>query len=256
MSKAKSYPSRELRRLRLRWLARNKRPLLVAAGFFVVAAGGATWCGYVLSSAGSWYVIGLIHASMTAAFLRLTNSAILAHEPRAVFQMRGAWGEDNTRSELKSATKRGLAWGWVDSIELQAGDLDHVVVTRSGGVIVLDSKFRTEVTAAGVADMAASAKRARLRTEALAQTLLRPDRSGRHRARTQSVQVTTCIVLWGPVRRDVPGGHVIDGVHFVDGRKLQPWLAQFTSSPVSEDAANELLDHLRKFRASAASGRR
>jgi hypothetical protein len=69
--------------------------------------------------------------------LHLLNTAVFAHEPRAIFQLRGAWGEDHTRTGLESARKGRLVWGWVDSIALQSPDLDHVVVTREGGVVVV-----------------------------------------------------------------------------------------------------------------------
>lgn len=126
-----------------------------------------------------------------------------------------------------------------------------MVVTRAGGVVMLDSKFRTEVTAVGVADMAASARRAKLRGESLARQLLRADRSGRHRSRAHSVSVTPCIVLWGPARKDVPDGHTIDGVHFVDGRKLLRWLTQLPQATVSEEAGTDLLERLTAFRSAA-----
>ncbi|GAA4821205.1 hypothetical protein ACFQ0K_19380 [Nocardioides caeni] len=68
-----------------------------------------------------WYVIGLLHAGLLAAALHLINSAFLAYEVTAIWQLRGAWGEDNTRSELRKAKRRRLVWGWVDSITLQDG---------------------------------------------------------------------------------------------------------------------------------------
>lgn len=63
----------------------------------------------------------------------------------------------------------------MDSISLQSGDLDHVVVTRNGRVVVLDSKFRTEVTATQGVDMTRAAARARARAEALARTVLKSE---------------------------------------------------------------------------------
>ncbi|MBS2937328.1 hypothetical protein KDN32_06195 [Nocardioides sp. J2M5] len=186
---------------------------------------------------------------MAAAFLHLLNTAVLAHEPRAIHHLRGSWGEDNTRSELEAARKKKLVWGWVDSITLRAGDLDHVVITRNGGVVVLDSKFHTSVTTASVAAMTASAARARVRTEALARTLLKPEAHGRRRANRTSVSVTSCIVLWGPARHGVPEGFQADGVHFVDGRRLCEWLSALPPSAVSEEAAREFLQGLTAFRA-------
>lgn len=256
MGKVPSYPRRELRHLRRQWLMRNKRPVLVVATIFVVCVVVSTWFAVAMSSGAFWYGIGIFQSVAAATFLHAINSAILANEPRAVFQMRGAWGEENTRSELVAAKRRRLVWGWVDSITFRAGDLDHVVVTRQGGVVVLDSKFRTDVTRASVSEMTASAARARTRAEALARTVLPSDRSGRRRTTTTSVTVTPCIVLWGPAARDVPDAHVVDGVHFVAGHKLKEWLKHLPTSPVSRDAATDLLDKLADFRTSANSARR
>lgn len=69
-------------------------------------------------------MIGLIHAGLMATFLHVVNTAILAHAPRGVFQLRGAWGEDSIRSELEHAKRKRLVRCWVDSIAVQAGDLD------------------------------------------------------------------------------------------------------------------------------------
>ena len=248
MSTVKSYPRRELGRLRTRWLIRNKKTVSVACALFLASALIATWLGLTHSSRAVWYLIGVLHAGLVATVLHFINSAVLANEPRAVLQLRGAWGEDNTRSELQRAKKRKLVWDWVDSIPLQASDLDHVVVTRSGGVVVLDFKFRTDLTSAGVAEMAVSAARARVRTEALARTVLPRERSGRRRASSTSVAVMPCIVLWGPARHGMPENHVVDGVHFVDGSKLVRWLEKLPTSTVSQEAGSDLLVRLRKFR--------
>jgi hypothetical protein len=197
---------------------------------------------------GRWYAMGVLHAGLTAAALHLINSAFLAHERGAILQLRGAWGEDNTRSELQKAKRHRLVWEWVDSITLQAGDLDHVVITRSGGIVVLDSKWRSEVTSGAVAEMAASAKRTRARAEALARTLLKADRSARHRAAAQPVTVTPAIVLWGAARQTVPQGHKVDDVHFLDGRELVRWLRHLDGQNITREAAKDLHERLRQYR--------
>jgi hypothetical protein len=90
-----------------------------------------------------WYLLGLAQAGLAAAGLHLLNSAFLAHDPQAMSYVRGAWGEDNTRTDLARARRKRLCGGWVNSIELQIGDIDHLVVTRLGGVVAIDSKWRT-----------------------------------------------------------------------------------------------------------------
>jgi hypothetical protein len=248
MGAVKSYPSRELARLRREWLQSKQRYVVVMAAFYVAVVAASSWWAASFSSGVGWYAIGVLHAGLAAMLLHLLNAAVFAHEPRAIFQLRGAWGEDNTRTELESARRKRLVWGWVDSIALQSADLDHVVVTREGGVVVLDSKFRTDVTSTQVADMVRAAARARSRAEALARTVLKSEPAGRRRTSRTSVTVTPCIVIWGPARHDVPDGHQVDGVHFVDGTKLKQWLHQLPSSPVSEDAARDFLERLTDWR--------
>jgi hypothetical protein len=46
--------------------------------------------------------------------------------------MRGAWDEDNTRSKLQRAKRLWVIRDWVDSIRLQSGDLEHLVLTQCG----------------------------------------------------------------------------------------------------------------------------
>ena len=101
-----------------------------------------------------------------AAYLHALQSAFLASDGEAIWHLRGAWGEENTRSELQRARRKRLIWGWVDSISLRAGDLDHLVVTRHGGLVAVDSKWRNR--ASDTVDMARAADKARLRAEALA----------------------------------------------------------------------------------------
>jgi len=126
------------------------------------------------------------------------QAAFLAHDREAIWHLRGAWGEDNTRNELQRAKRNRLIWGWVDSITLQAGDLDHLVVTRHGGLVAIDSKWRNQHTADDALDMARGASKARLRVEGLAQTLLLSQRGGaRHRARSNALTVRPVVVLWG-----------------------------------------------------------
>ncbi len=248
MGAAASYPKRELRRLRYAWLRRNRRLVALIITTLGVSVALTSWSAARLDTSVTWYAVGVLHAAVAAAFLHLLNTAVLAHEPRAIHQLRGSWGEDNTRSELDSARRKKLVWGWVDSITLKVGDLDHVVVTRNGGVVVLDSKFHTAVTGDGIAAMTASAARARTRAEGLARSLLKAEAHGRRRASRTSVSVTPCIVLWGPARHGVPDGYHVDGVHFVDGTRLIEWLRQLPHSPVSKDAAQEFLGKLEDFR--------
>ncbi|MBM0125382.1 nuclease-related domain-containing protein [Pimelobacter simplex] len=245
------FPRRELKRLRRRWLRRNWAIVAFLLVGFALMATLVSFGVATTGLAGRWYAIGVFHAGLLAAALHLVNSAFLAHEASAVWQLRGAWGEDNTRSELQKAKRRRLVWGWVDSITLQGGDLDHVVVTRSGGIVVLDSKWRSSIDAEAVAEMTASAKKAAIRAQGLARSMLKSEHGAKHRARAQPVTVEAAVVLWGAAREMVKDGREVDGVRFVDGRKLVEWLRQLEGPPVPSDAAKELLGQLKTYRATA-----
>lgn len=108
MAKTESYPARELRRRRRDWMRRNAKIVaLVVVGTIAFAA----FAGIVLLTASvpaRLYLLGVTHAGLVAAGLHLLNSPFLAHDQQAVWQMRGPWGEDYTRSELQKAKRKGL----------------------------------------------------------------------------------------------------------------------------------------------------
>lgn len=164
-----------------------------------------------------WWLLGALQAVVVAVGLHLTNAAFLAHEREAVWQLRGAWGEEATRDELRRAKRKRLIWGWVDSVSLRAGDLDHLVVTRNGGLIAIDSKWRSDGNDA--AAMADSAAKARLRAEGIARSLLKSER-GTHRAKGHAVTVRPLVVIWGPAQHNMRDGGQIAGIPFVGGRRL------------------------------------
>jgi hypothetical protein len=170
--------------------------------------------------------------------------------------MRGAWGEENTRTELESAKRRRLIWGWVDSIRLERGDLDHVVVTRHGGVLAIDSKWRNGTSVTDVEAMATAAGRVRSRAESLTRQLLSSERA-RHRARGAAVKVRPLVVIWGAEQRRLPNtGTQVNGIDFVAGQHLRAWLRQLDNEPVSKLAGSELLAVLRNYRAGTADSQR
>lgn len=245
------FPRRELNRLRRRWLRRNLGIVAFLLVGFAFAAALITMSVVVTDLPGRWYVVGLFHAGLLAAALHLIDSAFMAHEGAAVWQLRGAWGEENTRSELQRAKRRRVVWGWVDSITLQGGDLDHVVVTRTGGIVALDSKWRSSIDAGSVVEMAASARKAAIRAQAVARSLLKVERGAKHRASAQPITVVAAVVLWGAARESVPDGTEVDGVHFIDGRKLVEWLRQLGGHAVPDEAAKDILEQLVAYRATA-----
>lgn len=253
MTKFRPYSSREFRRRFAEWVRRNLKTVLVLTAGTIGLLTALTILLVMLMPAFGfkWYALGSLHAVVIAAYLHLLRSAFLAHDREAIWHLRGAWGEDNTRTELQRAKRKRLVWGWVDSITLQAGDLDHLVVTRHGGLVALDSKWRNQHTAADALDMARAASRARLRAEGLAQTLLKSQRGARHRARSNPLTVRPAVVLWGAAQHTVPDGAEIDGIDFIPGRRLLDWLSRLEGQPVTKDAAAELLERLNGYRANA-----
>jgi hypothetical protein len=223
---------------------------VLTSGLLVLVAAVTALVTVVLEPlAFTWWALGVFHAAMVAIYLHFLRTAFLASDREAIVQLRGAWGEDNTRSELQRAKRQGLMWGWVDSINFQAGDLDHLVVTRRGGLVAIDSKWRNQ--SSDTVDMARAARRARVRAEGLAQTLLRSERRARHRAKANPLHVTPVVVLWGPAQHDVPDNARVDGIDFVAGRRLRSWLAHLDGRPVDKPSAADIIDRLERFRAAA-----
>ena len=172
MSRFKPYSRREFRRRFTSWAKLNSKLVLtLTVGVITLVAVEPLLLTTLGShSAFSWWMLGVLQTGVVAAYLHLLHAGFLAYDREAIRHLRGAWGEDNTRSELHRAKHKRLIWDWVDSINLQNGDLDHLVVTRRAGLVAIDSKWRNE--AADTADMARAAHRAKLRAEGLARTLL------------------------------------------------------------------------------------
>jgi hypothetical protein len=252
MTKYQPYSRREFRALFRQWAKRNRKKVAihVAGALFLLAFETVVLFVTPLAPAVRWYVLGAIHAAVIAAFAYALNSAFLAHDQRAIGHLRGAWGEDNTRSELERARRKRVIWGWVDSVTLQAGDIDHLVVTRAGGLVAIDSKWRNQADAADHQAMVRAANKAKLRAEALFKTLLKAGR-GTHRARSNPFRVTPVVVLWGAVQTEVPEGACIDGIDFIRGGGLLAWLKKLNGDPIEEAAAADILQRLEVFRSSA-----
>lgn len=128
------------------------------------------------------------------------------------------------------------------------------MVTRHGGVVAIDSKWRNQITAKDVSAMADSARRAGLRAEGLLGTLLKSERRSTHRARTQPISVTPVVVLWGTARAEVPSDAIVGGVRFLNGRELLTWLTGFGGHDVPHDAAWEALTKLHEYWSNLMAG--
>ena len=253
MARYQPYSRRVWRTRLAAWARRNLR-LVVAGTVLVIAMVAAETVLFTIiltPTPFTWWLLGLVQAAIVAIYLHILHSAFLAHDREAIWHLRGAWGEDNTRSELQRAKRKRLIWGWVDSINLQGGDLDHLVVTRRGGLVAIDSKWRNQ--AGDTLDMAQAARRVRIRAEGLARTLLAAERGARHRSRVNPLRVVPVVVLWGAVQPEVPDQARVDGIDFVAGRRLLAWLDTLDSEPVDKSAAADVIERLETYRAPHAT---
>jgi hypothetical protein len=136
-----------------------------------------------------------------------------------------------------------LIWGWVDSIEKNGADVDHLVVMRSGRVLAVDSKWRRD---AGderrlKADADAAKRSARRAASVLSQL-----------ESTRSVEAL--MAVWGAARGDLHGRRIA-GIEFIDGTQLRGWLRQHRAAPCERATAQALLRELEAYRRSTARPR-
>jgi hypothetical protein len=257
MGRFRPYSRTVLRDLRRAWLRRNRRFVLTASLVVVglIAALTVWTIAFTPDSRFGWYLLGIVQATLIGLFAHGLHIGFLLNDPDGIRHLRGAWGEENTRTELETAKRKRVVWGWVDSISLAGGDLDHVVVTRRGGVVAIDSKWRNGTNTTDVDAMAMAASRVRSRAESLTRQLLSSERA-RHRAKGVAVKVRPLVVIWGGEQQRLPEtGAQVNGIDFVAGQHLRAWLGELDSEPVTKHAAFELLTVLRNYRAGAARSR-
>jgi hypothetical protein len=246
------YSRRELRARFVTWVRRNWLLILGAA------VGGAVLLAvetYLLMAIGDrtswkWYLLGVTHSVVLLTFAHLLWATFMANDREAIHHVRGAWGEENTRNELRRAKRKKLIWGWIDSVTLQSGDIDHLVVTRAGGLVAIDSKWRNHLDAADRDAMVQSALKVRLRAEGVVQTLLQRERGG-HRASSNPLAVRPAVVIWGAARDQIPSETRVEGVDFVGGQDFLSWLRRLDGEAVETDAAQDVLQRVAGFRATA-----
>jgi hypothetical protein len=230
--KVAPYSCRRYRVTLRRWLITNWLPLTIATALFLMA-------GAVMPLFLADYALGILHGLLLGLLMLAITTSFLVHTNSAG-QLAGAWGEEFTREELSKAKRRGLIWGWVDSIERNGADVDHLVVMRSGKVIAIDSKWRRD--AADLVRLQSDADAAKRSARRAASVLSQLES-------TKSVRAL--VAVWGGAQADVHGTKV-GGVEFVSGRKLCSWLRQQQSAPCERSKAEALLRELEAFRRSAA----
>ncbi len=260
MSRRVSYPRQQYRKLFREWSRSNARLLrwLAVADLGLIAVMTASL--WVMTSGDlRSYLLGVAHAVLVGLFLWVVHDGFLLNRKDAIHQLRGAWGEDNTTDVLRSARRRRRVWAWVDGVAVDGGDIDHVVATRHGGLVVMDSKWRSEID--DPAPLVRSAQRSAQRTRGLVHSVTERGR-GRRRESGHDVPLVPVVVVWGPAQQIVLGHPVVDGVLFLPGRDLGRWIADLDGTPMERQFARELIERIRGFdeqrraglRAKVASG--
>lgn len=125
-------------------------------------------------------------------------------------------------------------------------------MTRAGGVLAIDSKWRNEVTADMLNSDAAAARAAARRAE----SILRSEHVEGAQARGSRPTRGRWRIVFrhagrgdlGAVRHKMPDSAMREDVEFVPGEKLAAWLRTRNGQPVDRAVANDLLERLAAFR--------
>jgi len=156
MSRPASFPRQQLAGEFRAFLRRRRRHVLSLVAIEVGLTALVTVVLLVFWHRGPalWYVLGGLHMLLVFAVPAAIAIAFFANSRTAIWNLRGAMGESNTSEVLKAAKKHRVVWGYVESVAVSGGDIDHLVVTRAGGVLAIDSKWRNGVTADFLAKLA------------------------------------------------------------------------------------------------------
>jgi len=201
-----SFAERELRSGLRRFLRRNWVVVGVFATILLLGAVGASigLHGYLLGLVQGGLVVGGVWA-VYHLYLVITGQ---------YFRVAGTWGEDNTRDVLRAARRRHDIYDWIDNLEVEGGDVDHLVIAP-GGVFALDSKWHAVEVKPEILDRDTRAASAGARR---ARSILRSE--------GHQEQVTPLVVIWGGHQQDVPGpGVQVNDVLVIRGQCLRAWLA-------------------------------
>ncbi len=230
LARRHSYPNRVIRGAARRFVSANAWVLVSITGITVTVCALLAWLldGYVAGLFTGVFA-SLMVAMVALGFLLLSG---------LTFQVSGVMGESNTANVLRIARRRKYVYGWIDNLEIDSGDVDHLVVTRAG-VLAIDSKWHSH----GLSE-------ARLESDAIAALAC----AGRARNILRSVQhrhpvVTPLVVVWGGNQADAHGQHH-RGVEFVSGQELKAWLKAriITGNAFNDSQARALLGELEAFK--------
>jgi hypothetical protein len=254
VSQPASFPRQQLTEDFRAFLLQRRQQVLALLAIEVGLAGLVSIALLVFLHRGPfvWYALGGLHMLLICAVPTGIAISFLANSRTAMWNLRGALGESNTSEVLKAAKKHQVLWGYVEGAATSGGDIDHLVVTRRGGVLAIDSKWRNTVTADVLDRDAAAARAAARRAESILRSVhvgaLKRDTQAQHRQRGGSFSVTPVVVVWGPVRHHMPDRADRGDVMFVAGDKLADWLETRQREPVDKAVADDLLERLTAFR--------
>ena len=209
------YPRRQLSESRRRFM-RDNALLLTAFGLCVATA---IWA---VHFALDGYLLGLAQG-LSAAFVFGAVHLLQLGASGSMNQLTGAWGEDMTRDVLSTARQRRWIHGHVDNIEVQGGDIDHLVAT-SRGWLAIDSKWHgASARRSVIIGDAASARRAAWKARSVLRSL------------GPAPEVTPLVVVWGGLKRAIPNGQcAVDGVVVLAGYQLKKYLRSLPPGELNE----------------------
>lgn len=238
MTKARRSHANRMMRSELRsFVAANWKRFLLVELLFI--AGAVTMGGLTLTSvhsSGGIFLGGFAAGVLIAAIQAMIVVAWLL-SGQGYSYAQGDLGESLTREELEKAKKAGLIFDWVDNIELNKQDIDHLVVSPTG-VIAVETKFKArQVTAhdllANINQSVRSARKAQ--SVLLSKDVAKPQ------------EVRSLVVVWGKA----PGfeeaitaemaGRVIRGPALLD------WLAALQGIGIDKTDGLQLVSSLEAF---------
>ncbi len=207
---------------------------LIVLGFFAALLFGS-WM-FSLRMHGYW--LGLAQGLLALVFTIFLSALLLTYSG-AAWKLAGAWGESNTRDVLRVARRKGMIWGWVDTMKFSGTDIDHIVVTKMG-LLALDSKWHArELDAATIHRDVKSAKSSagKLRT-ALKSRNLRDISIDL----PSELPVRPAVVVWGVAEKQLLECEQLhDGVVFIAGKNLRRWVeSECSVGPVRRSPGRRL----------------
>ena len=123
LARRRSYPNRMIRAGARQYIRANAWPLALIAGFTL---GACALLGIPLDG----YMAGLFTGILATAMLGAIALSFLLVSGQT-FQVSGALGETNTADVLRATRRLKYIYGWIDGLEIEGGDIDHLVVTRA-----------------------------------------------------------------------------------------------------------------------------